>query len=207
MNEIGKRIKEARQERQMSQKELADAIGTTKSTISKYELGHREPSFAMMHSIAEALNVTVGYLQGFESLDALQIITALKNHDVNKLEALLSLPPNTILQIYESDVQGVKEVLMETAEDYEEFKKEKDTPISAYQYDLLHSQLMGIQLKKIEGFFRKLNEKGQQKALERVEELTEIPRYQKGPQQPPEPTLPPDSETTTEDGEKSPESR
>ena len=27
--------------------------------------------------------------------------------------------------------------------------------------------------------FDKLNEKGQQKALERVEELTEIPRYQK----------------------------
>ena len=50
-----------------------------------------------------------------------------------------------------------------------------------------------------------LNDVGQKKALERVEELTEIPRYQKATQRPPQGPSPNDSETTIpEDGESPP---
>lgn len=45
----------------------------------------------------------------------------------------------------------------------------------------------------------KLNPLGQQKAVERVEELTEIPRYQKAPQQPLQGPVPNDSETIPEE--------
>ena len=38
-------------------------------------------------------------------------------------------------------------------------------------------------VQKIEGFMEKLNRIGQQKAVERVEELTEIPKYQRQPPQ------------------------
>lgn len=58
MVEVGRRIKELRQQKGKSQEELALAIGSTKSTISKYELGHREPSLETIQKIADALRVS-----------------------------------------------------------------------------------------------------------------------------------------------------
>lgn len=52
---------------------------------------------------------------------------------------------------------------------------------------------------RINAALDKLNLTGQEKAVERVEELTEISRYQKEPQQPPQAPTPQDNETTPED--------
>lgn len=65
MNDIGNLIKHARIERGLSQVELGEAIGITKSTISKYELGHRKPSFEQIQAIAAALGVHPGVLMGY----------------------------------------------------------------------------------------------------------------------------------------------
>lgn len=62
-------------------------------------------------------------------------------------------------------------------------------------------------LKRINTALKKLNQDGQQKAVERVEELTEIPRYQKEPSQPPQDPSPQDNETMPENGESPPEGR
>jgi len=43
----------------MSQEELAFALGTTKSTISKYELGRRQPRIEHLSSIAAALQLNL----------------------------------------------------------------------------------------------------------------------------------------------------
>lgn len=51
----GTNIKAVRLKRGMSQQELADAIGVTKSTISKYEKGQREPKYNVLRGIAAAL--------------------------------------------------------------------------------------------------------------------------------------------------------
>lgn len=59
MVNIGKRIKSARQKVGMSQEELAQTIGVTKSTISKYEKGAREPRYDQLQRIAAALGVPV----------------------------------------------------------------------------------------------------------------------------------------------------
>ena len=53
----GTNIKAVRLRRGMSQQELADAIGVTKSTISKYEKGQREPKYNVLRGIAAALGV------------------------------------------------------------------------------------------------------------------------------------------------------
>ena len=53
----GTNIKAVRLKRGMSQQELADAIGVTKSTISKYEKGQREPKYNVLRAIAAALGV------------------------------------------------------------------------------------------------------------------------------------------------------
>ena len=57
MAQVGDNIKRARINSGVSQEELARVIGATKSTISKYELGHREPSLNTIQRIADALAV------------------------------------------------------------------------------------------------------------------------------------------------------
>lgn len=59
--------------------------------------------------------------------------------------------------------------------------------------------LLGSPAKEILTILEKLNEDGQKKAIERITELAEIPRYQKAPSQPQEAPLPPDSKTTPTD--------
>ena len=48
----------------MTQGELADAIGITRSRLSMYELGQREPNFETAETIADFFNVDIDYLLG-----------------------------------------------------------------------------------------------------------------------------------------------
>ena len=57
--EIKKRVKEIRTGRGLTMKELADAIGCTKSYISQIESGAAAPSLSMLGKLAKALNVAV----------------------------------------------------------------------------------------------------------------------------------------------------
>lgn len=59
MVNIGKRIKAARQKAGMSQEELAQVIGSTKSAVSRYEAGKRQPSYDQLQRIAKALSVSI----------------------------------------------------------------------------------------------------------------------------------------------------
>ena len=47
-----------------SQMELAKKIGVSKSTISMYELGNREPDFETLETIADLFNVDMNFLLG-----------------------------------------------------------------------------------------------------------------------------------------------
>ena len=59
MMNVGKLIKLRRKELKMTQEELAQAAGTTKSAISYYELGRRTPRIAQLQSIAQVLGLSV----------------------------------------------------------------------------------------------------------------------------------------------------
>lgn len=52
---MGNRIKELRLDRGLSQQQLADRIGTTKATISKWEKGQRQLTLEKMYRLADAL--------------------------------------------------------------------------------------------------------------------------------------------------------
>ncbi|MGX6962954.1 helix-turn-helix domain-containing protein [Vagococcus xieshaowenii] len=58
------KIKEARQLRKISQKELANLLGITQQSVSYYENGSRTPDDAMWEKISEVLSVRTEYLQG-----------------------------------------------------------------------------------------------------------------------------------------------
>ena len=69
---IGERIAQYRKARGMTQKELADRIGTVKQTIGNYERGEREPTIAMVGKIAEILGVSKATLFGVQNADDAQ---------------------------------------------------------------------------------------------------------------------------------------
>lgn len=63
---FGFRLKQLRQARSITQKELAKRLGLTKSVISAYETDIRTPSFDTLLHIAAFFNVTTDYLLGAE---------------------------------------------------------------------------------------------------------------------------------------------
>ena len=59
-------LKKARKSAGLTQVGLAKKIGTTKSTISLYESGKREPDIVRLKEIAKALDVSCDYLLGID---------------------------------------------------------------------------------------------------------------------------------------------
>lgn len=60
----GQRIKAFRKQANLTQRELAQKIGSATGTIQQYELGKREPRSSQLQKIADALNVTIPKLMG-----------------------------------------------------------------------------------------------------------------------------------------------
>jgi transcriptional regulator with XRE-family HTH domain len=54
---IGRRIRWWRQQRQLSQAELARRVGVTQSTLSHYESGKRDPTLGIFCALIAALDV------------------------------------------------------------------------------------------------------------------------------------------------------
>lgn len=63
---MGNRIRELRAEKNISQAQLAVAVGVTADAIGKYERSDREPKLKIWQKLADYFSVSVGYLQGVE---------------------------------------------------------------------------------------------------------------------------------------------
>lgn len=59
---IGNNIKLYRKKKGLTQKQLAEKIGTTDSAITRYESNSREPSIEIITKIAKALNISINEL-------------------------------------------------------------------------------------------------------------------------------------------------
>lgn len=58
------RIRELRQDEDISQQELGEALGISQHTISQYELHHRRPDPETIIALAKFFNVSTDYLLG-----------------------------------------------------------------------------------------------------------------------------------------------
>ena len=61
---MGKRLKELREERGYTQKQIADKLGLNSVTYLHYEKEQREPPLALLADMAQLYGVTVDYLLG-----------------------------------------------------------------------------------------------------------------------------------------------
>lgn len=64
MAQFDKILKLLRSEKKMSQQELANALGISKSSINMYERGDRQPNLNVLEKIADYFNVDIDYLLG-----------------------------------------------------------------------------------------------------------------------------------------------
>lgn len=68
MSTFNNQIKKLRQEHNLSQQELADKIGMSKSSVNMYERGEREPGIETVKRIADFFDVDVDYLFGISDI-------------------------------------------------------------------------------------------------------------------------------------------
>lgn len=66
MQELGKRLRELRLNRNLTQEQIASLIGTSKQQISTIELGMRYPSIPQLKRFASEFKVSTDFLLGLE---------------------------------------------------------------------------------------------------------------------------------------------
>ena len=64
MDNVSKRIVSLREEKGETQQELANAIGITRQSLSRYEIAARTVSVEVLGALAQHFNVSADYLLG-----------------------------------------------------------------------------------------------------------------------------------------------
>lgn len=149
---IGKNIRELRKLKGLTQKQLAEKAGLAVITIQGYEAGKYEPKIDTLHKIAKALDKSIILLvAGCEDK------YPLTDEDYKIDLANATEPEKRIIQMITSEDEKYF---------YTPAMSEASKNIRKKGYKLLEH-------------FQKLNEIGQEKAIEHVEMLTKIPEYRK----------------------------
>lgn len=64
MTEFNERLKQIRLEYNLTQKQLAELIGVTERGIQRYEANERKPTFDVLMSLLDKLDISADYLLG-----------------------------------------------------------------------------------------------------------------------------------------------
>ena len=88
MIDFGNTLKTLRLKRSMTQAQLAQKLGLTKSVISAYETGLRLPSYDVLIHIAKIYNVSTDYLLGLENRHEIDI-SGLSQEEIDALHNLI----------------------------------------------------------------------------------------------------------------------
>lgn len=173
MKDLGNQIRKSRKEKGMSQEKLAAILGVTKSTISKYELGQREPSFDQLIKISSALslgpfalipeNMQNAFFSGYNHL------LHTKRYDNAKTDEEAEDAENDAFELFQ---------YFDKLDEFEQ-KRAVACVRALAGYDLIEDADSAHPIEAALTSLCKLNLRGQEKAVERVDELTEIPKYQK----------------------------
>lgn len=110
-------IKQLRLSKGMTQDELADALGISRSRLSMYELGKREPDFETLEMIADFFNVDTDYLLGRTAKTTFITEPYYMNEDARELaEFLYKNPKYKVLfdasrKVRPEDIDFVKQMI------------------------------------------------------------------------------------------------
>lgn len=87
---LGRILRELRDEKNLSQKQLAQRVGVTSSIIALYELGERFPSLPTLIKLSRVLGVTTDYLLGLtEQKEFFLDVSALTPKQIESLNLII----------------------------------------------------------------------------------------------------------------------
>lgn len=106
---LGEKIKFTRNQRKMSQADLANEAGVHQKNISKYENDGVVPSATTLKAIASSLNVTTDYLLGEDNDSAIRDTALLKSFkEVDKMPEEFKSSLVDVIQAYVRDFKTRK---------------------------------------------------------------------------------------------------
>ncbi len=107
MSTFGKKLRERREVKGLSQKELAKLLNTSYSVIGKYERDEMQPSIEAAKKIAKLIDTTVGYLLGeTDEENILKDPEMLKR--LNEIEKMDNEDRGSILKVLDGFIKSVK---------------------------------------------------------------------------------------------------
>lgn len=111
MSSFGKKLRECREEKNLSQAELARQLGLHHSIIGKYERDEVKPTIDVVKNIANVLDTTAGFLLGeTKKQDVLKDTAMLKR--LNDIAAFPEEDRKHILYTLDALIKNVKLNLM-----------------------------------------------------------------------------------------------
>ncbi len=90
MVDFGERLKKLRQGEGMSQQQLADRLGVTKSVVSYYELRERYPSPEVLIKLSAIFHTSTDFLLGLERSGESVDLSGLDEEDVITIKRLIT---------------------------------------------------------------------------------------------------------------------
>lgn len=100
--ELGAQIKYYRNQKRMTQEELAQKVGLATITIRQYESGAREPNASIVEQIASALGVTRYELENPQDVTGCEFAEKLREKAGKGDTAFDEKIPNVIMSIYDT---------------------------------------------------------------------------------------------------------
>ncbi|WP_054773314.1 helix-turn-helix domain-containing protein [Methylogaea oryzae] len=96
MKTLGERIKRAREERRLTQKQLGEMVGIDQAHISRLERGEKGMAIDSLAAIAKALHVSLSDIMedAKEGADAARTRDGISDEAMEFAKAFDSLPPN-----------------------------------------------------------------------------------------------------------------
>ncbi len=79
---FAQRLKELRKEKNMTQVQLAEALGVSKGTVAMWEIGKREPNYETLNALSDVFDRRIDYILGY-SEDASS--AKLSEEEINQL--------------------------------------------------------------------------------------------------------------------------
>ncbi|MBQ8997278.1 MAG: helix-turn-helix domain-containing protein [Clostridium sp.] len=129
-NFFSNNIKSLRVDNDLTQQEIADALGITRSRYSNYENGINEPSLDILIRLSKLFNCSI------DDLLKIKINTIIKS----KIDRIITEEPETSLNLNEFNYSDLKKKLLESKNFYEKKKStildEIDVKISEIDFVL-----------------------------------------------------------------------
>ena len=183
---VGERIKEARLRAGLTQRQLAEKLGVPYQSIGQWERGVNMPRKKTVDKLADALNVSSEYLWGYGSIDDLEDDARVQQDLIEEIEAGNIA---ALAKAYGSTEEAVRDLIYCDGRHNNGVRLTRSFLYSIYfnyprSIEEVAARKKGLPFaptmeELLQEKFALLNDDGKKRALEQVEELTEIRKYRK----------------------------